>query len=152
MSVYVTTKLFLRTGLVCYFSYQQNVGCVESYSTMFASSNRHFGHNFGSSRPVDTFQAGLCLDLKMRDPDCWPVKYFGKKNYIVQKPQENCSKKLLTFAFKILRFAEHQQSTKSCWGKKSKKRKTLHGIRCINKKIRKTRWSNLVSRNFSCLL
>ena len=45
MHVYITTKPFLRACLICYFSYsnsfyQQNIGCFESYSTMFASSNR----------------------------------------------------------------------------------------------------------------
>ena len=43
--VYVTTELFLRTYLVCFVSYsksfyQQNICCVVSYTTMFASSNR----------------------------------------------------------------------------------------------------------------
>ena len=39
-----------------------------------------FGHNFGWSRWTScTFQADLCLDLRMRHLDCWPIIYFGEK-------------------------------------------------------------------------
>ena len=36
-------------------------------------------------------------------------------------PKRSVSKKLLAFSFKILRFAEYQQLTKSCLGKSSMK-------------------------------
>ena len=47
---------------------------------------------------------------------------------------------MLTFAFKILRFAGYWQLTKSCWSKKKNiKQKTLYGIRYVNKKIIKNK-------------
>ena len=58
---------------------------------------------------------------------------------LLKVSRELFQKTLKTFAFKILRFAEYRQLTKSCWGKKSMKRKTLHGIRYVNKKLMKSK-------------
>ena len=47
--------------------------------------------------------------------------------------------KLLVFVFKILRFADYQKFNNPRGGKKRMKRKTLHGIRHVNKKIIKNK-------------
>ena len=112
-----------------------------------------FGQNFGlSDEPVDIFQAGLSLNLRMRHPDCWLIKYFGEEKITAFKSSKSTvPKKLLTFAFKTLRFAEYWQ-LKPCWCKKRLKRKTLHRMGNVNKKMIKTRWSSLASGTLSCLL
>ena len=113
-----------------------------------------FGQNFGlSDEPVDILQAGLSLSARMRHPDCWLIKYFGEEKITAFKSSKSTvPKKLLTFAFKTLRFAEYWQLTKPCWGKKKLKRKTLHRMGNVNKKMIKTRWSSLASGTLSCLL
>ena len=66
---------------------------------------------------------------------------------LLKVSRELFQKTLKTFAFKILRFAEYWQLTKSFWGKKSMKRKTLLGIRYVNKKIIKSKTIQSCKRN-----
>ena len=60
--------------------------------------------------------------------------------------------KLLTFVFKILRFAEYRQLTKSCWDKNIMKQKTLHGIRYVNKKIIKKKMTQSCEQDLLLLV
>ena len=55
---------------------------------------------------------------------------------------------ILTFVFKILKFAESRQLTKSCWIKKIMKQKTLYGIRYVNKKIIKNKMIQSCEQDF----
>ena len=113
-----------------------------------------FQHNFRLSRWPSWYFPGCSLSgSKNETSRLLSYKIFWwKKNYIIQKFQEHCSKKTLDSCFQNLRFAEYWQLTKPCWGKKNLKRKTLRGIGNVNKKIIKTRWSNLASGTISSLL
>ena len=110
-----------------------------------------FGHNFTSLQWTSWYFPGWSLSGSKNETSRLLTyrKVWWKKSYILKKLQENCFKK--TFAFKILRFAEYQQLTKPCCGKKSMKWKTLHGMRYVNKKIVKNKTIQSMSRIFSCL-
>ena len=89
-----TTKYQLRWKLF------DNVRIVQQ--TLDTISGRH-------DEPVDIFQACLCLDLRMRHPDCWPIKYFGEKKLHHSKvPRELIFGKLRSFYlfFKVKDFQE----------------------------------------------
>ena len=99
----------------------------------------NFGHSFGLSWWISLHYSGWSLSgSKNETSRLLTYKIFWwKKITSFNSSKRTVQEKFLTFALKILRFAEYRQLTKSCWDKKSMKRKTLHGIRYINKKIKK---------------
>ena len=125
MQVYVTTKLVLQTCLVCYFSYSSSFTNKISVALKAIRQCSHgrtdSEHSFASSQWTSWYFPGWFLSGSKNETSrllTYKILWW-KKITSFKSSKRTVPKKLLTFAFKILRFAEYRQLAKSCWGKKA---------------------------------
>ena len=135
--------------------YQQNIGCLESFSTMFISLNRLWTQFRAVTMNQLIFSRLVSLSGSKNETSrflTYKIFWWKKKLHQSKVPREMSKKNSLTFVFKILQFEKYRQLTKSCWGKKCMKRKTLHGTRYVNKKIIKNKMIQSCERDLFYLL